>query len=211
MNNNKKDALLIALGLFGSIAGYFVVMWLITDVGVSPIWFSLVIIYLALVYPQKMAMDAMKAADYYEYQDEYDFQLTLDKSNWIVLWNDLRLVQYFGGDNLFKKIVSTLLLASIPVMLLSTLYVNLLVVFFDLGATFAYICIYSMFISIIVYYVTKCIITGYFLMMYGNNPMLALTAVVFPLGFFVINLLVKKHFIEIETVRTQDSYGESFE
>lgn len=206
---NKRDGLLIVGALVGGLLAYRIIMWLIVDKQIDPIWLSIIIAYITLVYPQYQALYGLKLVSYAE--EGYDtFGVTANKRNAIIFVQDIDLLNYFGFDEMWKKIVGGLNALSIPVMVISILYVNLLVIFIDFGADFTVFMMYLMLISIMVYIITKTIIIMYFINMFGSFTQM-LVGLIYPFGLFMLNHLIKHYFHNKRSIQIEDAMGANYD
>lgn len=202
-----KDYVSLAMLIIGPIFIYQLLMWLIKTQDLNPIWFSLVIVYLVLVYPQRNGLNAVRDINWILDDDFDGTPAQREKSDWIIFLNDLNLKDYFVDGALWKTIIYYLMWIASFAMIISIAYVNALVVFIDLGPTFAIIMVYTMFISTAVYILTKSLIVGNLISFYSNN-LVALSAVVFPLGFYVLSLVIKSYSYQMDSIRTSDAMGD---
>lgn len=206
---NKKDLIYVVGTLVGGLIAYRLIMWLINDVQIDPMWLTLIIVYVVLVYPQYNALYGLKLVSY-DSEGEDTYGVKPNKRNLLLFANDWDLIQYFGFESIWKKAVAFLLGLSIPVMIFSILYVNLLVVFMDLGATFTVYMMYAMLISMAVYVVTKTIIVMYFINMF-SGIVSTLIGLVYPFGLFVLTSAVKQYFNDRESVAIDDAMGANYD
>lgn len=206
---NKKDMifwLIVLVSIPFIIKGVF---WLINDYQISPLLVTALIVYVVIVYPQYTAMHALKLVNAMNNDEELS-SVRADKSNWLLFVNDFNLSSYYGTDTVLKLINSILLRISIPVIILSVLYINLLVVFIDLGPQFTTFMMYAMLISIAVYLVTKTIMVMYLINMF-KGIMVSIAGIAHPIGFMIITWSVKHYFNSLETVRHEETMGVSYE
>lgn len=184
-------------------------LWLVNDYGISPMYVTAIVIYVVLVYPQYTAMHALSMVNAY-HEDEDMRETKPSNLNWILFFNDYTLVNFFGDDNLFKKLVSWVVRISIPVMIVSVAYINLLVIWVDLGPTITVVMMYAMLISIIVYLIAKSIIVIYFIYMFkGLVP--SFIGILNPIGFMFITWAVKHYFASLEDIRHEETMGMDYE
>lgn len=206
----KKNDILLLLGVIVGIPVlYKCVMWLILDYGLNPYYITVIITYIVIVYPQYTALHALKLMNAINEDEELN-GVRADKINLIPFLNDFTLSSYVGTDNAFKLINSVLMKLSIPILLFSLLYNNIVVVFWDLGVNFTLFMMYAMLVSIAVYIVTKTIMIMYLINMFKGIGV-ALTGIAHPIGFMVITWSVKHYFNSLETVRHEETMGVSYE
>lgn len=202
-----KDYLVVALILIAPFVLYKGMMWAITTETLNPIWFTLILVYIVLVYPQVMGLNALRDLNWI-LDEEYDGKPAIrSKKDWFVFLNDMNLKDFFVDGPAWKTVVYYLMNISSFVMVISILYVNFLVVFLDFGATFALTAVYVMFGSTIIYILMKGIVVGN-LVNYYSSPLMAITGLVFPLGFYVLHLAIKSYGYQMDTILASNALGD---
>lgn len=187
---------------------YKLIMYLITDYNLPPVVLSLVIVYVVLVYPQYTALFGLKIVEA-KMEDDYDMPKA-DKSNWILFWNDFNLAKYYGSDTTFKLLINWIFKLSIPTLILSVLYVNLLVVFVDLGVTATVFIRYMILVSLAVYVITKTFILAHFIVMFkGIVP--ALFSPLQPMGFMFLTWSIKHYLENMDDEKAENTMGLNYE
>lgn len=202
-----KEYVSIAMLIIAPIFLYQVLMWLIRTQDLNPIWFSIAIVYLVLVYPQRIGMHAVREINWILDDDFDGTPVENKKSDWVIFLNDLNLKDYFVDGAVWKTVTYYLMWISCFAMVISIAYVNAIVVFVDLGPTFAIAMVYTMFISTATYIATKSLIVGNLIAFYSSG-LVALTAVVFPLGFYVLSLVIKGYSYQMDSILTSDAMGD---
>lgn len=206
---DKKNALIIILGLVSVPVVYFLLQWLIVDVQIDPQWLSLVIVYLVLVVPQYRALQQLDKINALEEGEDIN-QVQGNKWNLIPFVNDWILTSYYNDGSVFKVIVSWTLKLSSIVLIVSTLYNNFLVVFIDLGATGALISIYAMLISLFLWFVSKAVIVCHFI--YSLlGPLWAILGLFYPFGFMAITSGTNFYLYSSEQQRTSNVLGVDYD
>lgn len=177
--------------VFG-LAMFQIMPWVLEATNIDSTWIMFLLVLGVLIVPQATAQKNLRVLEQSQYEDEVDWDIPAKIIDFIPFASDWELTRLYNNGEIVNVITTWILRISGILLVISLLYVNLFIIWVDLGYDFTLLMMNTVTYSAYAYFVSKMFVIIQLLTMINANFLysVVLGITVF-MGFMYLGYMVR--------------------
>lgn len=177
--------------VFG-LAMFQIMPWILEATNIDSTWIMFLLVLGVLIVPQATAQKNLRVLEQSQYEDEVDWDVPAKIIDFIPFASDWELTRLYNNGEIVNVITTWILRISGILLVISLLYVNLFIIWVDLGYDFTLLMMNTVTYSAYAYFVSKMFVIIQLLTMINANFLysVVLGITVF-MGFMYLGYMVR--------------------